>query len=135
MTTTPDSTPAERVFTAPGTNIENRPYFDAAREGRLLIKHCSACGRDHVYPRALCPHCLGETTWKPSTGRGTIYSFSVMRRVPQPYAIAYVTLEEGVTMMSGLVDCDFDTLAIGQPVKVVFRPTDGDEVVPAFTPA
>ena len=57
-----------------------------------------------------------------------------MRRVPQPYAIAYVTLDEGVTMMSGIVDCDFDRLAIGQRVKVVFRASDGDVTVPAFVP-
>ncbi|MBN9409895.1 MAG: Zn-ribbon domain-containing OB-fold protein [Burkholderiales bacterium] len=135
MTTTPD-TPAQRAFTAPGTNIENQAYFDAAREGRLLLKHCAGCGQYHFYPRAICPHCFSEDThWKESAGQGTIYSFSVMRRVPQPYAIAYVALDEGVTVMTGLVDCDFDQLAIGQRVRAVFRPTDGEATVPAFTPA
>ncbi len=69
------------------------------------------------------------------SGRGTIYSYSVMRRAPVPYAIAYVTLEEGVTMMTNIVDCDFDALRIGQPVRVVFKPTDGGPPVPMFTPA
>jgi uncharacterized OB-fold protein len=58
-----------------------------------------------------------------------------MRRVPAPYAIAYVTLEEGVTMMTNIVDCDLDALRIGQPVTVVFKPTDGGPPVPMFTPA
>ncbi len=58
-----------------------------------------------------------------------------MRRVPVPYAIGYVTLEEGVTMMTNIVDCDLDAIRIGQRVKVVFKPTDGGPPVPMFTPA
>lgn len=136
MTTPETPQAAQRVFTAPGTNVENQPYWDAAREGRLLLKHCADCGRHHFYPRAICPHCFSDNTrWQDSAGLGTIYSFSVMRRVPQPYAIAYVTLDEGVTMMSAIVDCDFDRLAIGQRVKAVFRPSDGAATVPAFAPA
>jgi uncharacterized OB-fold protein len=63
-----------------------------------------------------------------------IYSFSVMRRVPTPFALAYVTLAEGPTMMTNLVDCDFDTLRIGQPVQIVWKPTEGGPPVPCFTP-
>ena len=58
-----------------------------------------------------------------------------MRRVPVPYAIAYVTLEEGVTMMTNIVDCDLGAIRIGQRVKVVFKPTEGGPPVPMFTPA
>ena len=60
--------------------------------------------------------------------------FSVMRRVPVPYTLAYVTLEEGVTMMTNIVDCDLDKIRIGQKVKVVFKPTEGGPPVPMFTP-
>ena len=52
-----------------------------------------------------------------------------------PYAIAYVTLDEGVTMMTNIVDCDLDTIRIGQAVRVVFRPTEGGPPVPMFAPA
>ena len=59
-----------------------------------------------------------------------------MRRAPVPYAIAYVTLEEGPAMLTNLVDCDFDRLAIGQKVKVVFKPSEGGGApVPMFAPA
>ncbi len=58
-----------------------------------------------------------------------------MRRVPVPYAIGYVTLEEGVTMMTNIVDCDLDAIRIGQRVRVVFKSTDGGPPVPTFTPA
>ena len=117
------------------TNAENQAFFEAAREGRLLLKRCLACKALHYYPRAVCPFCAGERTeWVKAQGRGTIYSFSVMRRVEPPYAIAYVTLEEGVTLLTNLVDCDFDRLRIGDPVRVVFQPK-GEQTVPMFTPA
>jgi uncharacterized protein len=125
-----------RVYPAPETNVEHQAYWDAAAQGQLLVKHCAACGLNHFYPRAICPHCFSdETGWRESRGLGTVYSFSVMRRVAQPYAIAYVTLDEGVTVMSNIVDCDFDTLVIGQRVKVAFLPSDGTVVIPVFVPA
>ena len=58
-----------------------------------------------------------------------------MRRVKEPYAIAHVTLAEGPTMLTNIVDCDFDTLAIGQPVHVVFQETENGPPVPMFKPA
>lgn len=128
-------TTEQRTPTCPGTNVENQPFFDAAADGRFVLKHCESCGKFHHYPRAICPHCFSDkTTWKDSAGLGMIYSFSVMRRVPQPYALAYVTLDEGLTLMSNVVDADLDTLAIGQRVKVAFRKTDGDVTVPVFVP-
>ncbi len=117
------------------TNAENQAFFEAARAGRLLLKRCTACGEPHYYPRAACPFCASaRTEWIEAKGRGTLYSSSVMRRAEQPSAIAYVTLEEGVSMLTGLVDCDFDRLRIGAAVRVVFRP-QGDLVIPMFTPA
>ena len=126
----------ERELVAPEPNPETQAFWDAAKEGKLLIKHCRACGELHYYPRALCPFCFSDQTeWRQAVGTGTIYSYSVMRRAPVPYAIAYVTLSEGVTMMTNLVDCDFNRLKIGQSVKLVFKPTKDGPPVPMFTPA
>jgi len=126
----------QRTIPAPPLNPEIQPFFDAAAQGRLTIKRCAGCRQFHHYPRTLCPFCGSDRTeWVTASGRGTIYSFSVMRRVPVPYAIAYVTLEEGVTMMTNIVDCDLDALRIGQTVRVVFKPTEGGPPVPMFTPA
>jgi len=125
-----------RVFQCPEPNAENQAYWDAAAQGRLLVKHCATCGNSHFYPRAICPHCFSDRTeWRESRGAGSIYSFSVMRRVAQPYAIAYVALDDGVTVMSNIVDCDLDALAIGQRVKVAFRPSNGSLMIPVFVPA
>ena len=65
-----------------------------------------------------------QIEWRAASGKGTIYTYSVMRRAKEPYAIAYVTLAEGPTMMTNIVDCDFDALRVGQPVNVVFKDTE-----------
>ena len=127
---------AQRKIPAPEPNPETKAFWEGARQGKLLIKKCRACGEAHYYPRALCPFCGSDATeWQTAAGTGTLYSYSVMRRAEIPYAIAYVTLDEGVSMMTNLVDCNFDTLKIGQRMKVVFSPTDGGPPVPTFTPA
>lgn len=129
-------TTAARKIVAPVPNGENQRYFDAAAEGRLLLKRCAACGEFHFYPRAICPLCFSDRTeWQPACGRATIYTYSVMQRgVPVPYVIAYVTLAEGVTMLTNIVDCDFAAVRIGQAVRVVFKPSEGGPLVPMFTP-
>lgn len=125
----------EMTYVAPTVYPEAQPYWDAASEGRLLVKRCQDCGEHHHYPRAACPFCHSERTeWREASGRGTIYSYSVMRRAPVPYVIAYVTLAEGATMMTHIVDCDPDQVRIGQTVKVSFRPSQGGPPLPVFTP-
>lgn len=110
------------------------PYWEAAAAGRLLLKHCRACGKTHYYPRPLCPFCLSDATeWREACGRGTVYSWSVERRAKPPYAIAFVTLAEGPTLLTNLVDVDLDTLAIGQAVELVFETREGLPV-PVFKP-
>ena len=126
----------DRKIPAPTANLETQAFWDGAAQGKLLIKSCTACKELHHYPRALCPHCFSDKTeWKQMSGKGKIYSYTVMRRAPVPYAIAYVTLDEGVTMLTNIVDCDFDKLKIGQAVTVVFKPTDGGPPMPMFKPA
>ncbi len=122
---------------APALNPGDETYFEAAKEGRLLVKRCKDCGEYHFYPRPICPHCFSDQTeWVEAKSTGTIYTFSVTRRAgPVPYAIAHVTLDEGVAMMSNIVECDLDDIRIGQAVKVVFKRTQDDWMVPCFTPA
>lgn len=130
-------TAADRKLRAPAPFASDQPYFDAAAQGRLVIRQCVACSRFHHYPRAQCPHCMGaELRWVPAAGTGVIYTFSVTRRgVEVPYCIAYVTLDEGVTMMTNIVDCDLDAVRIGQRVRVVFKAAEDGTAVPMFTPA
>jgi uncharacterized protein len=118
------------------TNPETKPFFEGAGAGRLMVRRCTSCKKVHWYPRELCPFCFGECAWEQASGKAKIYSFSVMERANPPYAAAYVTLAEGPTMLTNLVDCDFKALKIGQDVTVTFVKTEGEgPSLPFFTPA
>ena len=123
-----------RRIPPPRVDAETQPFWDAASQGKLLLKRCRACGAAHYFPRPRCPFCLGETDWFEASGLGEIYTFSVTRR-GDIYAIAYVALDEGVTLITNIVDCDLDALRIGQRVRVTFMPSDGGPPVPMFRPA
>lgn len=104
----------------------NKPYFDAAREGKLLIGKCNDTGKVFWYPRGASPFTLSNNVeMVEAKGTGTIYTYTVMR-TKEPYCVAYVELDEGVRVFTNIVDCDLDALKIGQKVKVVFKPTEGD---------
>ncbi|MCC6474427.1 MAG: hypothetical protein IT514_11840, partial [Burkholderiales bacterium] len=67
----------------PSPTPETRPFWDAARAGRLALPWCAACGRAHFYPRSFCPHCGGRVLrWHDASGRGTVYTFTVNHRAP-----------------------------------------------------
>ena len=125
----------ERKIQAPQPNPETKAFWDAATDGKLMIGKCNACGKVHYYPRAICPFCFSDRTeLQQASGNGTVYTYSVMRRAPVPYAISYVTLAEGPTMMTNIVDCDLDNIRIGEQVRLVFKPSEGGPPVPMFTP-
>jgi uncharacterized protein len=125
----------QRPVSAPEVNPDTAAFWEGARDGRLLLGRCNTCGAVYYYPRALCPFCLSaDTRLEKALGMGQIYSFSVMRVAPIPYVIAFVTLVEGPTMMTNIVECDLDQLAIGQSVRLVFKPSDDGQLVPMFTP-
>jgi len=127
---------ADRKLAAPVITAESKPFFDAARQRRFLLPVCTACSRAHWYPRAICPFCASDKLeWREASGKGTIYTFSVMRRVKEPYIIAHVTLAEGPTMLTNIVACDAADVRIGQAVTVVFQDTDNGPPVPMFRPA
>ena len=130
--------PTTRRVPAPSQNLESKPFWDAAKEGKFLIKRCTACGEAHWYPRTICPFCHSSATvWEESKGEGVIYTYSVMRRnTPVPYVISYITLDEGPAVLTNIVDADFDALKIGQRMKLKWTPTgEGNPPVFTFTPA
>jgi uncharacterized OB-fold protein len=113
---------------------ENAPFWEAAERGVLLLKHCKACDRPHWYPRIVCPLCgSDDVEWREASGRGAIYSFSVVRRMGEPYVLAFVTLEEGPTVMTNIVDTPEQALEIGARVRVVFRRTAEGRKMPYYT--
>jgi len=121
---------------SPSVTSETAQFWAKANEGQLTVPQCKACGKFHWYPRAYCPFCdSDQVELKPAKGTGTIYTFSVSRRGKDSYVIAYVTLDEGVTMMSNVVNADGAKLAIGQKVRVTLVPSEDGQRVPMFEPA
>ncbi|MER5787807.1 Zn-ribbon domain-containing OB-fold protein [Streptomyces sp. NPDC001980] len=122
----------------PEPDAFTRPYWEAAAEGRLLLRRCGSCGRAHHYPREFCPHCWSEdVSWERATGRATLYTWSVVHRndLPPfgdrvPYVPAVVDLAEGPRMMTELVAADLRTLRAGLELEIAFR-----EGAPVFRPA
>lgn len=122
---------------APTMFPEDAPFWAAAREGRLLLKACDACGRHHFYPRPHCPLCgHGETRWVPATGRGRLYSFTrTPRGSGRAMAPAIVELDEGPRVTSVVTDADLHALAIDDEVVVGFgQARDGAPVLAFTTP-
>ena len=126
-----------RKIPKPMTLPDTAAYWQAADEGRLLVKRCTACGEHHHYPRDICPFCLSDATeWREAAGTGTVYSFSTMGSGDAAYTLAYVTLDEGPTMLTNLIAPEGGTAwAIGQRVRVTFVPSDGGPAVPMFAAA
>lgn len=84
-------------------------WWDATRERRLVVQRCTACDHAQHYPRALCTAC-GSTdlTYRDASGRGTVYSFTIVRRAPHPaftppYVVALVRLDEGPVLLTNIV--------------------------------
>ncbi|WP_030370770.1 Zn-ribbon domain-containing OB-fold protein [Streptomyces rimosus] len=144
----PNPTPR---FDLPDPDAFSRAYWEAAAEGRLLLRRCRAdgCGAAHHYPREFCPRCWSEdVTWEEASGRATLYTWSVVHRndLPPfgervPYVAAVVDLAEGPRMMSEIVGCPEGDLRIGMDLRVRFRTYGGTDTgarepaVPVFGPA
>lgn len=141
---------AEGHTDRPEPDAFTRTYWEAAAQGRLLLRRCAACGRAHHYPREFCPHCWSEDVcWEEASGEAVLYTWSVVRAndLPPfcdhlPYVAAVVELAEGPRMMTGVVDCDPLTLCVGMALHVTFAtPTslEGSDLarlaVPLFGPA
>ncbi|MET8950671.1 Zn-ribbon domain-containing OB-fold protein [Streptomyces sp. NPDC004533] len=124
-------------FDLPDIDAFTRAYWDAAAEGRLLIRRCAACARAHHYPREFCPYCWSEdVTWERASGRAALHTWSVVHRndLPPfaertPYIAAVVDLAEGPRMMTEVVECAQDRLRVGMALEAAFR-----EGVPVFRP-
>jgi uncharacterized OB-fold protein len=119
------------------------PFFDGAREGKLMLQHCTACEMWSFPTRERCPHCFAAALeWRQASGRGTLYTYTVMHQVMNPgfassvpYNIAQVDLEEGVRMVSNVVGIPNDALRVGMKLEAVFEEAGEGVTLPKFRPA
>lgn len=114
---------------------ETAPFWAAAEEGRLVLPRCDDCGRYHWFPRAQCPHCRkAAISWVVARGSGTVHSFTHMRKAAEPHVAAIVTLDEGVSMLTRIVDASPDDVRIGQKVRARFADVGGVKNACVFAP-
>ncbi|MPZ25612.1 MAG: nucleic acid-binding protein [Micromonosporaceae bacterium] len=126
---------------APQAEPENLPFWEGAQAGELRVQRCQTCGHHQLYARLWCVSCGGRAlTWTAVRPRGTVYSFTVVRRAPTaefaadvPYPIALVDLDAGPRLMGHVVGCPVDEVTVGMPVGVRFAPRQG-LLVAQFTP-
>jgi uncharacterized OB-fold protein len=127
----------------PEPDDTSRFFWEGAKEGRLLVQHCDACDRYQYPPDVVCIHCQSsELTSAQVSGRGTLYSFSIVDRAflagfvdALPYVVGLVELEEqrGLKMLTNIVEAENETLRVGMPLEVVFEQR-GDVALPQFRP-
>ena len=121
---------------------ETEEFWAAVDRHQLILRRCDACGTVIWYPRSRCPGC-GDTavSWVPASGRGTVYSFTVVHRSPSPYrdavpyVVAYVELAEGPRIVTNVVGCEPESVHIGQDVTVVFEDSDEGRALYRFAPS
>jgi uncharacterized OB-fold protein len=120
----------------------HEPFWDSVNRREIALQKCDTCGKFRFIPSEICSNCGGESwTWTPISGRGTVYTYTVVHRAPTPayqadapYVIAHVEMEEGPRMISNLVRVDPAQVTIGQPVKIDYEDRDGATVF-VFAPA
>lgn len=122
-----------------------KPFWDAAKAHELKLQRCSKCGDYQFYPRPSCIHCSErELEWSTATGRGTVYSFTIIRQVVAnspafqeeiPFVVAEIQLSEGPRIFSNLVGVKPEEVKIGMQVQVTFDDVTSEISLPRFRPA
>ena len=126
----------------PETQPWSEKFWEGTKEGKLLIQNCKDCKSVIFYPRKFCPECWsGNLDWKEASGKAKVMTFSTAYAAVEPkfmdelpYTVAYVDLEEGVRMMTRIVECKPEDVQFGMNVEVVFHEREGF-FLPYFKPA
>ena len=125
----------------PLPDAESAPFFEGAREGRLMLMRCKDCGTPRLPSRQHCDECLSsDYEWFAASGRGTVRTFGVMHQryhpgfaADLPYNIAIIELEEGPRLPANVVGVANADLRVGLPVVVEWEHHE-DVTLPKFRP-
>jgi uncharacterized protein len=125
---------------SPDPRGAGKQYWASAHAGTLTLPRCLSCETAHWYPRLYCPNCGSDKLeWITCSGKGVIHTYTIVRQSGHkyfkskvPYVLAMVALDEGVLMMSNIIECDVDTVRVDARVSVVFEKLGDDVGVPLF---
>ena len=122
------------------------PYWEAVREGRLVVQECGECRQLWHPPLPACPNCHcychgSRLGWREVSGRGTVYSYTVVTHPTHvafadqvPYVVAIVELAEGPWLVTSITGCAPGEVRVGMPVRACFRPVAEGITLPYFEP-
>jgi uncharacterized protein len=135
------ATPPAPERPMPAPTRDSQPYWDGLREGKLVLQHCSACGRVRHYPRPVCPHCYSmASVFREAPLDGTVHTWTVCHhpfnfffKQHAPYIVALVDLKDGVRINAPLRGVAEKDLRIGQRVRLQFESVNKDVALPYFT--
>jgi uncharacterized protein len=136
------SVEAEYLKPLPHPTPDSEPFWEACRRHSLEMQKCNACGQFWFPPGNRCVHCLSDAwDWKALSGKGSVVTFTVMRRAYHPgfssdlpYTVAVIELQEGPRLISNVVDCAPEAVEIGMAVQVVFQDATPEASLPLFRP-
>ena len=126
----------------PVPDSESTPFWDGMREEKLMLQRCASSGEHLFPPVTFCPGSLERPEWVQASGRGTVFSWIVVRHpVPRdiyaedvPYVVAIVALEEGCRMTGNIIGCAPEEVRAGMPVEILFNRVTPEITLPAFRP-
>ncbi len=126
----------------PEPDATTKPFWEALKRHQLFVQHCKDCGEHILYPREVCCRCLSSNLeWVKTSGRGKVYSYTVVREAANPafkkdvpYIFAIIELEEGPRLTSNVVGCNVDDVKIGMPVRAAFDDVTPDVSLVKFQP-
>lgn len=124
----------------PLVTYDSKEFWNGCNEKKLLFQTCSSCGESRLPPSFLCPNCLStQYKWIESAGKGRIYSFAVYHRPfhnlledKVPYVVATIDLDEGVRVLSNIVETDLQSIECNQEVEVCFIEIRDGVFIPMF---
>lgn len=114
-------------------------FWESVAKDKLLFQKCQDCGAIRQPPGPMCPHCQ-SLNWiaHESRGRGTVSAWIVSKHPTKPdenpRIVALIDLEDGVRMISNLLDTESSAVALGMPVELFFAEVSGSKL-PQFRPA
>ena len=138
----PDDSNAEYSRALPLPSPDSVPFWDGAKQHKLLIQKCRDCGTHWHPPSTICPGCGSrDNDWVESSGKGTVFSFVTYHRAYHegwkgdiPYVVAVVELEEGARILSNVVGIPADQVVCDMKVEVLFEDVTDDVTLPKFRP-
>jgi len=127
---------------APEHHVDYEGFWQGCRRHELVIQRCKDCGWYRHYPRPLCPKCYSwNAEWSKVSGKGKVWSWTIITHPIHPavadkvpYNLVEIELieQDGLRLISNLIDCKPEEIYIGMPVEVVFEEVNPEITLPRF---